>query len=407
MTQTISKQALKESPLRSPERDDLMEAARVLGPLIREHSQDAERRRRPSPRVMEALAQTGFQRMFVPRSLGGLEVDPLTYVEVAEIVAGFDSVAGWALQLGNQAAWWASRLPEEGVEEIYAEGPDAMVAVAFHPPMPAEEVDGGYRVSGRAPLASNIHDAQWLLISGLVTDGEQPRVVDGAPEVIQALVPADQVSVLDTWYALGMRGTDSQDVVLDNVVVPRHRTFPLTPELEPGDHYQGPLYRFPGIGELVVIFAPVFLAIGRGAITSFRELAMGKTRMGSNTRLQERTSAQAVLARAEGLLRSARSLLYATVRTAWRRTANEERVSLDEKADLLLAGAQTGSAVSAGVELLHAAAGTSAIYHGHALERHFRDAQTLRHHGLVSAERYETVGQVYMGVSPEFPMVHF
>ena len=39
--------------------------------------------------------------------------------------------------------------------------------------------------------------------------------------------------------------------------------------------------------------------------------------------------------------------------------------------------------------------------------RLFRDAQTVRHHGFHSESRYETVGQVYLGVDPEFPFVAF
>jgi hypothetical protein len=47
------------------------------------------------------------------------------------------------------------------------------------------------------------------------------------------------------------------------------------------------------------------------------------------------------------------------------------------------------------------------VYARNVLERHFRDAQTVRHHGFLSESRLETVGQVYLGVDPEFGMVAF
>jgi alkylation response protein AidB-like acyl-CoA dehydrogenase len=57
--------------------------------------------------------------------------------------------------------------------------------------------------------------------------------------------------------------------------------------------------------------------------------------------------------------------------------------------------------------MMHRVAGTTGIYAKSPLERHFRDAQTLRHHGFLSENRFEAVGQVYLGVAPEFAMVAF
>ncbi len=104
--------------------EELLETARKLGPTISEHAEEAELERRPARAVMDALTNAGLQRMFIPKSLGGLEVDPVTYARIAEEIAGFDSVAGWALQAGNHIAWWCARMPNEGVEEVYGNGPD-------------------------------------------------------------------------------------------------------------------------------------------------------------------------------------------------------------------------------------------------------------------------------------------
>ncbi len=391
------KHAIDEEPL---------EAARKLAPTIRKHTDDAERKRRPSKVVMDALTESGLQRMFTPRSLGGLETDPVTYARVAEEIAGFDSVAAWALQLGNHIAWWCARLPEQGVEEIYGRGPDVPIAGAFHPPQRVVERNGGYRITGRAPLASNIHDAEWLLLSGIPMDGDKPkRTEDGTPEFLQLVLPAGEVEIIDTWHALGMRGTDSNDVAVEDVFVPHSRTFALAPGFDPGPHYQGPLYRFPGMGTVVAIFTPVMLAIGRGAIDEFRKLALEKTPLGYARKLRERTVVQATLARAEGMLRAARVLFYETLAEAWERTRNGESSTLEQKSDLVLAGTHAAQTVAKVTEMMHGLAGTSGIYTSSRLERHFRDAHTLRHQGFISANRYETAGQVQLGVTPEFPMV--
>jgi alkylation response protein AidB-like acyl-CoA dehydrogenase len=123
----------------------LLTRARAIAPIIREHAEIAERQRRLASPVIDAMRAGGFFRMFTPRSLGGLEADPITVAKVAEEIASVDSAAAWALQAGNTGAWWAARFSEAGVAEIFADGPDLLAAASFSPPHRAEEVAGGYR----------------------------------------------------------------------------------------------------------------------------------------------------------------------------------------------------------------------------------------------------------------------
>jgi alkylation response protein AidB-like acyl-CoA dehydrogenase len=305
-----------KTPPVTADRDALLAAARRLEPLVREHADAAEHNRRLSPAVISALIDAGFFRLLLPRSLGGLEVDPVTCSLVAETVAGFDSAAGWALQSGNVGAWWAARLPTEGAEEIYAANPSAVQAGAFHPPQQAREAKGGFQVSGRAPLASTIHDAEWLFLTAMVMDGDRPRMTDGMPHVIGLVLRAGDVEIVDTWHSLGMRGTDSNDVVIHDVFVPAHRTFQFLPEFEPGLHHRGPLYRFPVIGGAFFTIAPVPLAVARNAINDLGELVQRKTSFGFNRPLRERAVVQTTLARAEGMLRAARLFYYDSLQRA-------------------------------------------------------------------------------------------
>jgi alkylation response protein AidB-like acyl-CoA dehydrogenase len=389
------------------DREQVLGKARGLGPLIREYADLAEQRRRLAPEVVAGLRQAGLFRLLLPRSLGGLELDPATCALVVEEIAGFDSAAGWALQAGNEGAWWAARLPTEGTEEIYRGNPSAVVAAAFHPPQQAVEVARGYRITGRAPLASNIHDADWLFLTALVMEGDSPRMVDGMPQVIGLYLRTAEVKIVDTWYSLGMRGTDSNDVVMDTVFVPQSRTFPLVPEFQPGTHHRGPLYRIPGISAGGFLIAPVPLATARSAIREVRDLAQRKIPLGFNRTLRERPMVQATVARAEAMLRSARLLFYDALEQAWAQAVRGVRFTLEQKADLLLAGAHAATTAGKVTDLMHRAAGTTGIYTRSPLERHLRDAQTLRHHGFLSENRFEAVGQVYLGVEPEFPMVAF
>src|SRR6187401_52458 len=269
------------TPETSGDAEALLERARRIAPIIREHAETTERERRVAKPVLDALASAGFNRLLAPRTLGGLEVDPITCFRIVEEVARSDSAAAWALQSGNVNAWWASRLPQQGVDEIYSTRPDVMVAAAFHPPQQATEVAGGYRVSGRGPLASMIHDCEWILFSAFIMEGGKPRMTEFGPAMIAIVIRTSEVQIIDTWHSLGMRGTDSNDAAFSDVFVPAHRTFALTPDFEPGEHFRGPLYRFPAAPIIALFSAGVLLSAARGAIDEFRELAQRKVPMGS------------------------------------------------------------------------------------------------------------------------------
>jgi alkylation response protein AidB-like acyl-CoA dehydrogenase len=377
---------------------ELLTVASKLGPLIAEHSSEGEANRRVPAIVMNAIKEAGLARMVTPKSLGGLEADPVTCARVIEEVSRHDSATGWTLQAANSGDFYCARLPDEGVEEIYAAGPDVVMALAIHPPMEAIPVDGGYRVSGQNPLSSNISDADWLMI--LVHS-------PGVEGLRGAFIPKQDLTVVDTWYTMGMRGTDSNDVAVKEAFVPTARTWPLEPVFEPGSHFQGPLYAYPSLGEGIFILAPVGLGIATQAIDEFKRLAQGKTPFMSATSLRERPMAQMALGKAEGVLCSARSFFYETVAQAWERTVSGQASTKEEKAKLMLAAVHLMQSSVKAVDYVSNVAGSSGIYTRSPMERAFRDIHTVRHHGWVSESRYGTYSQVVLGLEPDFPLATF
>ena len=206
----------------------LLHAAREVAPIIREHRDEAERERRLSAPVLNALKEAGLLRMTTPRSLGGLEGDPVTRALVGEEVGRHDSAAAWTLENPLDWAFLCCRLPDEGAEEIYRDGPDVLIAAQFGRPLSATSADGGYRISGRAPFLSNCHDADWISSTVLVDEGS----ADGEPEMRMAYFPRAGCEILDTWNVMGMRGTGSHDISVTDVYVPTARTFPMVPDFE-------------------------------------------------------------------------------------------------------------------------------------------------------------------------------
>lgn len=384
--------------------ESLLAAARDLGPLIRKHADEAEKQRRLSKPVLEALHDTGLLKMATPKSLGGLESDPITRALVVEEVGRHDSAAGWTLENPVDWAFFCSRLPDEGAEEIYAKGGGTLIAAQFGRPLNAKTANGGYRVSGRAPFVSNCLDADWISCTALVDADNHP---DSEPEMRMVYFSADQCEIIDTWYTMGMRGTGSNDVEVKDAFVPKARTFVMQPEYEPGSHYKGPLYKMPIVGAAGTGIPTPMLGVARRALDEVTEIALSKNPVSATGLLKERSSAQIQLGRAEAILRSGRLLLLHTVDEAWQRCLADEPHSLTQKADLLLGIAHAMASAVESVELACRIAGTTSIRTSSPLERCFRDIQTMRHHVFASEARYGTCGQVYLGVEPDFGIVTF
>ncbi|HZJ61284.1 MAG TPA: acyl-CoA dehydrogenase family protein [Chitinophagaceae bacterium] len=377
-----------------------------IAPILSQHVEDEEKIGRLSAPVIDALRAEGFFKLFLPRSLGGLEIEPLTMANLVEEVAYYNTAAGWSLMVANTTLPMLSRIPEKGIEEIFDNKPDVFIAGTVHPPMMATRTDGGYLINGRNPLVSNIHEAQWIMALALVMEGEKPKFTNGHPEILGIYMRAKDCRIVDTWTVVGMHATDSNDVEAKDVFVPDHRLCMITPQFTPGRNFKGPLYKIPAAcANIACLLAPVTIAVAQNAINELKVLASKKTPLGSMVPLRERGVMQRKLARAEALVQSSRSYLHEKIAQCWLKIMGGESVSLEEKAGLLLASTYTNQSCVEAVELMYTAAGTSGIYLRNKLAHYVTDAQVLRQHGFMNESRYETAGQVYFGLAPDLPII--
>jgi len=395
-------------PSASRNKKDLVQVASELGPIISQQIEQEESNGRLSTTVVSALKKAGLYKLFLPESLGGFEADPVTVAETVEEVARHNTAAGWSMMVANTIIFMGGHIPEKGIEEIFGGNPDAFVAGSIHPPMRATRTVGGYVINGRNPLISNVHEAQWIFAPAFVMEGAQPKMSNGHPEIIGAIMNAKDCRIIDTWQVLGMRATDSNDVEAKDLFVPDHLVFPLAPVPPSGRHFQGPLYTFPAAGaNICCLLAPVSLAVARNAIEELKALAEKKTPLGSMVPIRERGVVQRKLGKAEALVQSARIYLHKKLAECWSKTLSGKPASLEEKAGLLLAATHANQSCVEAVELVYTAAGTSGIYTRNKLAHFFTDAQVLRQHGFMNESRYETSGQIYFGLFPDLPIITF
>ena len=394
----------------TPEQD-VITIARDLGPVIQQYSDQGEREGRMPQGMWDALADAGLLSLLAPKKLGGAEVDPITYARVVEEISIHDASAGWTLTNPLLFGFLCSRLPQRGALDILGKDPRARLAATFGPSLKAIPVEGGYRISGYGTFASNCHQAVWMGAVCQVVEEPDPGITspgiknDGQPRLLWAYYPAKDCRILDNWHVMGMKGTGSNDIQVSESFVPYHRLISFGAEYQIGPDFQGPLYRFPFIGMAVAGLTPVALGIARKAIDAAAALAKTKTPAGASALLWEHPATQHKVAKAEGAVRAGRALLYETLTARWQATLAGEEVTLDHRAGLLLAASTAASNAAYAVELMFSLGGTTGIYIKSPLERCFRDMQVLRQQRLLAEGRYETFGQMYFGLDPDFPTV--
>lgn len=394
------------TPATSLNGKDLLKNAVLLGPVISQGIDEEENNGRLSATVVNALKEAGFYKLYLPKSLGGMEADPLTVAKVIEEIASHNTAAGWSLMVANSTLPILGRIPEKGIEEIFGSNPDAFIAGTVHPPMMATPVEGGYRINGRNPLVSNVHEAQWIMVLALVMEGGQPKMSNGHPEILAVYMKAEECKIIDTWQVIGMHATDSNDIEANDVFVPDHRVGSIMDEFKPGRHFTKPLYYFPPAGgNIACLLAPVTLAVASNAIYELKMIAAKKTPLGSMVPIRERGVIQRKLGMAEALVQSSRTYLHDRISKCWERIVAGESISLEEKAGLALAAAHTNQSCVQAVELMYTAAGSSGIYKKNKLAHYLSDAQVLRQHGFMNESRYETAGQVLFGLPPDLPII--
>ena len=129
--------------------EDLLERVERIAPVIREHADLGEQQRDLADPIVDALKDAGLYHMLVPRELGGLQVDPLTFYQVVEELSRIDGSTGWCMFINGAAPFSGVFLRGEAAEEIFGNGARTIMSGTVFPFGRAVLSEGGYRVSGR------------------------------------------------------------------------------------------------------------------------------------------------------------------------------------------------------------------------------------------------------------------
>ena len=345
--------------------------------------------------LVAAAKEAGLFRLALPRSLGGLELDPATIIQIIETLSWADGSAGWTVLIGNTTAFFAWLDPAVATEMI-AGRPDFASTSMFGPFGQAVPDGHGFTISGRWPFNSGCPHSEWLQVGVFVMDGERPRLRDeDTPDWRFAFIPRDAAEIEDTWDAVGLRGTGSHHLSISGKWVAEERVAPLL--FEPARH-DGPLWKLSLFALSGILMVGFPLGVARRALDEFTLMARSKIRGGATKTVAQDGHAQVQLAQAEAGVQAARAFVLEVVAELWEICCAGESPSLQKRARMLLA---VNHAMRAGTEAVDAVfhlAGAEAVFADHPLQRCFRDIHTGNQHYIFSPSRDQGFAKVQFGL---------
>ena len=379
-----------------------VERARELRPSLAAASDDIERGREVTPAVVEALIERGIFRMLLPRSLGGAELDPLSYTAVLESLAQGDGSTAWCLGQNSGCSMIAPYLAPDIAREIFG---GRRGILAWGPDLPGAGrtvvVEGGYRLTGRWGFATGSRHASWLgcHVPIFDPDGTQHLLPSGRPRVRTMLFPKSEARIIDNWQVLGLRGTGSDSYALEDHFVPQA----YTAGRDNFDELRetGPLYQFTSGMIYAMSFAHVSMGIARGALDAFIGIARDKVPRGAKGTLRENNVIQSQVSQGEAKLKSARAYLRGVIGEMWDEARQEGAIGAAHHPQLRLAATWAIHQARDVVATVYHAAGATAIFESNPLERRMRDIHAGTQQGQGRPVHFETVGQMLLGLPPE------
>lgn len=371
----------------------IADRARALVPVLRERIAETEELRRLPDSTIQDGIEAGIFSLLLPHALGGSGGGPREFVDVLRILAQGDPSAAWTMSFFIAHNWMLARWPEAAQQKIF-DGGTRLVAVAANPPGRAQKVDGGYRLSGRWGYCSGVLNADWVQLAGKI---------DGEDELRLFLLPRADVEVPDTWYMAGMKGTGSNDVIVEDRFVPDEFSLDLQswlPRDNPGSAlYPESLYSY-DIRDLLVFLLPaLLLGAAEAVVQDYRSRLDTRRAAFESTLTGDTVAGQLRYARAYSELRSAQAVLERAVRQTIE--ANEtgadpmnDELRASIKLDCLTVGRLSWDAMQTSVR-----GSGAAIYRTSDVTQHFlRDVEVILGHLTIDEDGMLTrAGKVLLG----------
>lgn len=379
--------------------DELVGRAAALKPALRARQRETEHARRVPDESVADLRKAELYKVLQPARYGGFELDFWSFARcAAEVGAGCGSTA-WVYSTAAAHQWQIGMFDDRAQRDVWEAG--AISASSYSPAGVAAATDGGYRLSGRWLYCSGVLNADWIILGVRVAADGRP---DGQGYV---LVPKSDFAVEDNWDVIGLVGTGSSDVLIDDAFVPAYRMLSLEDALSgkpPGAAVnRGDLWKVPFFAAITICLCAPAIGMAQGALETYlEEVGTRKTRGAALSRavgMAEFPTIQARVAEAAATVDAARLLVRRDCRDILRVMAEGRPLTELERArnkgDLAFA---VGLARQA-VDLLFESVGGAGLSGDGLIQRYWRDLHAASKHISLNRDMCSTLyGRVALGL---------
>jgi len=366
---------------------EVLDRLAELLPDLRERAQETEDLRRIPDQSVKQLHEAGFFRLLQPKRYGGYEADPVVFYTAAKQIASACGSTGWVSAIVGVHNWHLALFSEQAQNDVWSENPDTLMSSSYAPMGKATIVDGGYRLSGKWSWSSGCDHGSWAMLGGPVMNS------DGKPvDFCTYLVPRSDYTINDVWDVVGLRGTGSNDIVVDDVFIPKHHVLSfvkMSNGTSPGlEVNTAPLYKMPwGTIHPTTISAPI-VGMAAGAYAAHVEHQGKRVRAAfAGEKSKDDPFAKVRIAEAGSDIDAAWLQLSGNVAEEFAILSAGQDVPMSlrlrARRDQVRA---TGRAVTS-VDRLFEASGARALQNGTPIQRFWRDVHAGRVHAANDPER--------------------
>jgi 3-hydroxy-9,10-secoandrosta-1,3,5(10)-triene-9,17-dione monooxygenase len=266
---------LKSAPAVLASYDEAVARARALKPKLRERVTDTERLRHLPPQNVADLLESGLYGLMTPRRFGGSELGPEAMIDVTIELASACPSTGWVHMLWTAHMWMLAQFPLESQQEIWS-NPNMLASSVVNTAGDVVAVDGGFRWTGRGFFSSGVDHCNWLTAAVFV----KREGVEGSPEMRWMLIPREDFAVVDDWYTVGLKGTGSKTIEVNDIFIPERRTI-VAREVEegvaPGQKvHSHPMYGAISWANFTAAMAAPALGVARGFLAAYEDRMRSK-----------------------------------------------------------------------------------------------------------------------------------
>lgn len=379
-------------------REELIRRVRAIHPILQRNAVATDANRRVAEENIEALRATGVFRIMVPRRFGGLETDIRTKMEVSREVGYGCGSSGWVTSLMNVCSWLAGLACEQVQIDIWGDNPDARISGVLNSTATTTKVDGGYRVTGRWPWSSGCLHADWAAL-GLPLVNEDGVKIDDA----MAFIPMSELTIEESWFVAGMKGSGSNTIVAEDVFVPEYRAMSVPGAMagQLGTPYkEETLYRSSFIPVSALILAGPQLGLCSRALDYTLEMAPNR-RIAYTVyaRQTDSPSFQLAMAKASIMVDTAHLFCYRGADLIDEAARNNRPLTYLERARIRSDVGHIAVMARQAIEVLMSAHGASAFADFNPLQRIWRDSETAGRHAIVASDiSAEIYGRALVGI---------